>query len=56
MEQYQVRKLQRPVSYQAEIPGSKSITNRALLLASMADGESTLRHILFRDDSRELLY
>ncbi len=55
MEQYQVRKLQRPVSYQAEIPGSKSITNRALLLASMADGESTLRHILFSDDSRAFL-
>lgn len=27
----------------ARIPGSKSITNRALLLAAAADGTSTLR-------------
>lgn len=55
MKQYQVRKLQKPISCQVEIPGSKSITNRALLLASMADGESTLRHVLFSDDSRSFL-
>lgn len=55
MEQYQVRKLQKPISCQVEIPGSKSITNRALLLAAMADGESTLRHVLFSDDSRAFL-
>lgn len=35
-----------------EVPGSKSITNRALLLAALADGESTLRNVLFSDDSR----
>ena len=55
MKQYQVRRLQKPISCQVEIPGSKSITNRALLLASMADGESTLRHVLFSDDSRSFL-
>lgn len=55
MKQYQVRRLQKPISCQVEIPGSKSITNRALLLASMADGESTLRHVLFSDDSRAFL-
>jgi len=55
MKQYQVKKLQKPISCQVEIPGSKSITNRALLLASMANGESTLKHVLFSDDSRSFL-
>lgn len=37
------------------VPGSKSITNRALLLASLAKGASTLRDVLFSDDSRHFL-
>lgn len=37
------------------VPGSKSITNRALLLATMADGESILKGVLFSDDSRHFL-
>lgn len=39
----------------AEVPGSKSITNRALLLATLAEGTSTLRGVLFSDDSRHFL-
>ena len=38
-----------------EVPGSKSITNRALLLATLANGESKLGGALFSDDSRHLL-
>lgn len=38
-----------------EVPGSKSITNRALLLATLAEGKSTLRGCLFSDDSRHFL-
>lgn len=34
------------------VPGSKSITNRALLIAGLADGESLLRGVLFSDDTR----
>mgnify|MGYP001034131512 FL=1 len=34
------------------VPGSKSITNRALLLATLAEGESILRGALFSEDSR----
>lgn len=34
------------------VPGSKSITNRALLLSMLADGQSTLTGALFSDDSR----
>lgn len=37
------------------VPGSKSITNRALLLATLAQGQSTLREVLFSDDSRHFL-
>ena len=37
------------------VPGSKSITNRALLLATLAEGVSTLRGALFSDDSRHFL-
>lgn len=37
------------------VPGSKSITNRALLLATLAEGRSVLQGALFSDDSRNLL-
>ena len=38
-----------------QVPGSKSITNRALLLATLAKGVSTLQGVLFSDDSRHFL-
>ncbi len=38
------------------VPGSKSITNRALLLATLADGDSVLEGVLFSDDSRAFLH
>ena len=41
--------------YSVEVPGSKSITNRALLLAALANGKSTLSGVLFSDDSRHFL-
>ena len=41
--------------YYVEVPGSKSITNRALLLAALANGKSTLSGVLFSDDSRHFL-
>lgn len=37
------------------VPGSKSITNRALLLATLAEGTSTLQGVLFSEDSRHFL-
>src|SRR6185312_12865642 len=36
-------------------PGSKSITNRALLCAALAPGTSTLTGALFADDTRAML-
>lgn len=41
----------RPIDAVARVPGSKSITNRALLLAALADGISQLDGVLFSDDS-----
>jgi 3-phosphoshikimate 1-carboxyvinyltransferase len=41
-----------PVSGVARVPGSKSITNRALLVAALADGESELTGALLSDDTR----
>ncbi|MDQ2687059.1 MAG: 3-phosphoshikimate 1-carboxyvinyltransferase, partial [Armatimonadota bacterium] len=40
-----------PVQASVTIPGSKSITNRALLLAALADGTSRLRAPLHSDDT-----
>lgn len=37
------------------VPGSKSITNRALLLATLAEGKTLLKGVLFSDDSRHFL-
>ncbi|MCM1213488.1 MAG: 3-phosphoshikimate 1-carboxyvinyltransferase [Lachnospiraceae bacterium] len=44
-----------PSPLKISVPGSKSITNRALLLATLANGTSTLRGVLFSDDSRHFL-
>lgn len=56
---YVYEKLQAKKSMELQIavsvPGSKSITNRALLLATLADGVSTLCGVLFSDDSRHFL-
>lgn len=43
--------------FQATItpPGSKSLTNRALVLSSLARGTSTLRNVLFADDTVVML-
>ncbi len=39
----------------AQVPGSKSITNRALILAALADGETLLRGALFSRDTEILI-
>lgn len=40
-----------PQHWEVRVPGSKSITNRALLLAGVADGVSRLRRPLIADDT-----
>lgn len=41
-----------PLRAEVRVPGSKSLTNRALLVAALADGRTRLRHALASDDSR----
>lgn len=43
-----------PLDVEVRVPGSKSITNRALLLGALAVGESTLEGALFASDTRAL--
>jgi 3-phosphoshikimate 1-carboxyvinyltransferase len=42
----------RPVRGEVTLPGSKSITNRALLLAALCDGPVTLTGALFSEDTQ----
>lgn len=44
-----------PLSATLTPPGSKSLTNRAILLAAIADGTSTLRGCLDSEDTRVML-
>lgn len=44
-----------PVVAELSPPGSKSLTNRALILAALADGSSTLRGCLDSEDTRAML-
>lgn len=44
-----------PINGKIRIPGSKSLTNRAILIASMANGQSTLSGVLHSDDTRYML-
>ena len=37
------------------LPGSKSISNRILLLAALAEGETHIRDVLDSDDTRYML-
>lgn len=41
----------RPIRGEVALPGSKSITNRALLLAALCDGDVTLTGALFSEDT-----
>jgi 3-phosphoshikimate 1-carboxyvinyltransferase len=44
-----------PLDATVRLPGSKSLTNRALLCAALADGRSVLDGALFADDSEAML-
>ena len=40
---------------EVNLPGSKSLSNRALLLAALADGTTTITNLLESDDTRHML-
>lgn len=44
-----------PVDASIEVPGSKSLTNRALILASLAEGWSVLEKSLIAEDSQVMI-
>jgi 3-phosphoshikimate 1-carboxyvinyltransferase len=51
MQTYPLSTLHAPPATRVSVPGSKSHTNRALLIAALAEGKSTLENALFSDDS-----
>jgi len=50
-----VEPLASPPDAVVRVPGSKSLTNRALLCAALASGTSVLRGALFADDTRAMM-
>lgn len=52
---YKVKEMDAGREIKVQVPGSKSITNRALLLAAISSQKCTLHGVLFSDDSRAFL-
>jgi 3-phosphoshikimate 1-carboxyvinyltransferase len=50
-EELEVTPLERPPDATIRVPGSKSVTNRALIIAALAQGHSRILNPLFSDDS-----
>jgi 5-enolpyruvylshikimate-3-phosphate synthase len=50
-----VEPLARPPHASVAVPGSKSLTNRALLVAALADGTSRLTGALLADDTEAMV-
>ena len=55
-DELEIEPLARPVDATVRVPGSKSVTNRALLIAALANGTSTIKNTLFSDDSYWLMH
>ena len=53
--EYKVKTVQSAKPIEVTVPGSKSITNRALMLAAISKGKCVLENVLFSDDSRAFL-
>ena len=52
MDQIEIKPLTSPIAATVEVPGSKSITNRAMLIAAIAQGRSVIEGALLSDDTR----
>ena len=52
---YHVQHVDHPLDAVVRVPGSKSIANRALVCAALADGESVLRNVPGGDDTAAML-
>lgn len=51
-EQYTVKKQDKPIDWTVTVPGSKSMSNRALLMAALSNGVTEIEGVLFSEDSR----
>jgi 3-phosphoshikimate 1-carboxyvinyltransferase len=47
-----IKPIDHPLNASVRVPGSKSLTNRALLIAALANGTTRITNALFSDDSR----
>jgi 3-phosphoshikimate 1-carboxyvinyltransferase len=52
VELIEIEPLEKPVAAEITAPGSKSVTNRALILAALAGGETTLCGALWSEDTQ----
>ncbi|HEU0293475.1 MAG TPA: 3-phosphoshikimate 1-carboxyvinyltransferase [Anaerolineales bacterium] len=52
MSSIRIKPITHPLSAAVRVPGSKSLTNRALLIAALANGTTRLTNALFSDDSK----
>ena len=52
----EINPLHQPVEAVITVPGSKSITNRALILAALAQGEVTLKGALWSEDTEAMFH
>ncbi len=52
---YEVPTIEGPLHFSVVVPGSKSITNRALLIAGLCDRTMRLNNVLFSEDSRNFM-
>lgn len=50
-----IEPLDGPLDADVRVPGSKSLTNRALVCAALADGTSTITRALFADDTEAMI-
>ena len=55
MDQIEIRPLLRRLTASIRVPGSKSITNRALLMGAVAQGHSVIESALVSDDTRYMI-
>src|SRR3954453_7663678 len=55
MNTFEVVALEKPVTRTVEIPGSKSYTNRALLMAALTKGPVTLYNPLYSEDTEAMI-
>ncbi|NOY99584.1 MAG: 3-phosphoshikimate 1-carboxyvinyltransferase [Chloroflexi bacterium] len=50
-----IHPIQHPLAARVQVPGSKSITNRALLVAALAEGTTVLKNALFSEDTHHFV-